>query len=160
MSVMLGSVDLNFIYLSPLQDYGKESQAKDVIEEYFKSKKWSVNKMMKWSSGVCYWFELLGWILSIILLCTNLVAWLVHHFMSSFSKLRISDLFIFFNFEKAWQVCIRFLRLQSSTPKSQTITSLLHNAFIKYDLKYFNPLILELIIMGYNSRKSYIKPDN
>lgn len=60
----------------------------------------------------------------------------------------------------AWQVCIRFLRLQSSTPKSQTITSLLHNSFIKYDLKYFNPLILGLIIMGYNSRKSYIKPDN
>lgn len=23
-----------------LQDYGKESQAKDVIEEYFKCKKW------------------------------------------------------------------------------------------------------------------------
>lgn len=39
MSVILGSVDLNFIYLPPLQDYGKESQAKDVIEEYFKSKK-------------------------------------------------------------------------------------------------------------------------
>lgn len=96
-----------FIY-PPLQDYGKESQAKDVIEEYFKSKKWSVNKTMKWSSGVCYWFELLGWILSIILLCTNLVAWLVHHFMSSFSKLKISDLFqiisdylFIFNFEKA-----------------------------------------------------------
>ena len=26
------------------QDYGKESQAKDVIEEYFKAKKWDVNK--------------------------------------------------------------------------------------------------------------------
>lgn len=27
-----------------LQDYGKESQAKDVIEEYFKCKKWMENK--------------------------------------------------------------------------------------------------------------------
>ena len=30
-----------------LQDYGKESQAKDVIEEYFKSKKWGVNKVLE-----------------------------------------------------------------------------------------------------------------
>lgn len=117
MSVMLGSVDLNFIYLSPLQDYGKESQAKDVIEEYFKSKKWSVNKTMKWSSGVCYWFELLGWILSIILLCTNLVAWLVHHFMSSFSKLKISDLFIylFLILKKLFALWITLLLLSQKT---------------------------------------------
>lgn len=27
------------LYMFSLQDYGKESQAKDVIEEYFKSKK-------------------------------------------------------------------------------------------------------------------------
>lgn len=27
------------LYMFFLQDYGKESQAKDVIEEYFKSKK-------------------------------------------------------------------------------------------------------------------------
>ncbi|XP_035766346.1 40S ribosomal protein S12 [Neolamprologus brichardi] len=30
-----------------VKDYGKESQAKDVIKEYFKSKKRSVNKTMK-----------------------------------------------------------------------------------------------------------------
>lgn len=118
MSVILGSVDLNFIYLSPLQDYGKESQAKDVIEEYFKSKKWSVNKTMKWSSGVCYWFELLSWILSIISLCTNLVAWLVHHFMSSFSKLRISDLFFYIFFlilKKLLALWITLLLLSQKT---------------------------------------------
>lgn len=36
-----------------LQDYGKESQAKDVIEEYFKCKKWMANKF--WTSLVYVW---------------------------------------------------------------------------------------------------------
>lgn len=36
-----------------LQDYGKESQAKDVIEEYFKCKKWMENKFWTWL--VCVW---------------------------------------------------------------------------------------------------------
>lgn len=38
-------------WLLYLQDYGKESQAKDVIEEYFKSKKWGPIK--KWNEALC-----------------------------------------------------------------------------------------------------------
>lgn len=38
---------------SVLQDYGKESQAKDVIEEYFKCKKWKIN--FEPDKSVCVW---------------------------------------------------------------------------------------------------------